>query len=383
MPIDLTRKRFRFYIYQIHILSALLILATKTSAANFRAEPVITGLDFPIVIAFSADRRLFFTERCTGNVRVIEGIPGPQPRLNPEPVYRFGPVSCYFERGLLGIVLDPKFKDNGFLYVYYSHKGSGPRNPYRHRLMRITVRNNRGVDPVAILDNLPIGSQMESGKGNHNGGNIIFGPDGKLYLSIGELGEPDNSQDLSSFAGKILRINPDGSAPSNNPFYDPFNPRNPRSYIYAYGLRNSFDLIFHPVTGLLYATENGPETNDELNIIYEGKNYGWGTEQISGKQNKPGLEDPLLIYSQTIAPTGITFYTGSKYPSEYFFNLFFADWNRGHIHRVIFDGREGKKILRVDDNFYVHTDGIIDLIDSTDGNLYFTDPQGIYRLVFE
>ncbi|MBI4378501.1 MAG: PQQ-dependent sugar dehydrogenase [Nitrospinae bacterium] len=99
--------------------------------------------------------------------------------------------------------------------------------------------------------------------------------------------------------------------------------------------------------------------------------------------NKPGLEDPLLIYSQTIAPTGITFYTGSTYPSEYRFNLFFADWNRGHIHRVIFDGREGKKILRVDDNFYVHTDGIIDLIDGTDGNLYFTDPQGIYRLVLE
>ena len=367
----------------IYVISVLLLFSTKTIAADFKAEPVLTGLAFPIAMAISTDGRLFFTERCTGNIRVIEGIPGPKPRLQPEPVYHFGPVSCYFERGLLGLALDPQFRENGFLYVYYSHKGSGPDDPYRHRLMRITVKNNQGGDPVAILDNLPIGSQMDFGRGNHNGGNIAFSPDGKLYLSIGELGEPENSQNLSSFAGKILRLNPDGSAPTDNPFYDPTNPKNPRSYVYAYGLRNSFDFAFQPETGILFATENGPETNDELNIIYAGKNYGWGPERISGRQNKAGLEDPILVYPKTIAPTGITFYNGIRYPSEYRYNLFFAEWNNGHIHRVILDDRERKKILKVDDKFYVHKKGIIDIINGPDGYLYFTDPGGIYRLDFK
>ena len=248
--------------------------------------------------------------------------------------------------------------------------------------MRITVKNNRGSNPVAILDDLPIGSQRESGRGNHNGGNIAFGPDGKLYLSIGDLAEPENSRNLQSFAGKILRLNPDGSAPKDNPFYDPSNPRSPMSYVYAYGLRNSFDLTFHPVTGIIYATENGPAENDELNIIYAGKDYGWGSEEISGTRNQQGLEDPVLVYPSTIAPTGITFYSGSRYLPEYRYNLFFADWNNGHIHCVVFQYREWKKISKVDDDFYIHKDGIVDLIEGSDGNLYFTDPKGIYRLVY-
>lgn len=354
----------------------------KAYATDFRAEPVVTGLAFPVAMAFSADGRLFFTERCTGNIRVIEGALGPRPRLYPESVYRFGPISCYFERGLLGLALDPQFGENGFLYVYYSHKGNGKQDPYRHRLMRITVKNNTGSKPVALLDNLPIGSQRDSGKGNHNGGNIVSGPDGKFYLSIGDLAESDNSVNLQSFAGKILRLNPDGSSPADNPFYDPANPGSPRSYVYAYGLRNSFDLTFHPVTGILYATENGPHVNDELNIIYAGKNYGWGPEQISGKRDKSGLEDPILVYRSPIAPTGITFYTGTKYPPEYRYNLFFTDWNRGHIRRITFHGREWKKVSKVNNNFYIHKDGIVDIIDGPDGNLYFSDPRGIYRLIF-
>ena len=94
----------------IYVISVLLLFSTKTIAADFKAEPVLTGLAFPIAMAISTDGRLFFTERCTGNIRVIEGIPGPKPRLQPEPVYHFGPVSCYFERGLLGLALDPQFR---------------------------------------------------------------------------------------------------------------------------------------------------------------------------------------------------------------------------------------------------------------------------------
>ncbi|MEK6538528.1 MAG: PQQ-dependent sugar dehydrogenase, partial [Nitrospirota bacterium] len=92
---------------------------------------------------------------------------------------------------------------------------------------------------------------------------------------------------------------------------------------------------------------------------------------------------PLLVYTPTIAPTGITFYRGTRYPAEYRSNLYFADWNNGHIHRVTFKEREEKKILQVDDNFYVHQEGIVDIIEGPDGYLYFSDPKGIYRIVYE
>lgn len=365
------------------ILVANLLFIKASFATGFRAEPVLTGLAFPVSMAFSKDGRLFFTERCTGNIRVIEGVTSSRPEIKPDAVYQFGPVSCYFERGLLGLALDPQFDKNGFLYVYYSHKGSGPNDLYRHRLMRITVKDNKDANPMAILDNLPIGSQRDGGRGNHNGGNIAFGPDGKLYLTIGDLAESEQSQDVKSFAGKILRLNSDGSAPKDNPFYEPSKPASPKSYIYAYGLRNSFDFTFNPVAGIMYATENGPESNDELNMINRGKNYGWDKDEVSGKRTMTYFEDPLLVYTPTIAPTGISFYKGTRYPAEYRGNLYFADWNNGHIHRVTFKDREGKKILQVDDNFYVHQEGIVDIIEGPDGYLYFSDPKGIYRIVYE
>jgi len=378
----LIKKSFPLYILIINIVLTLILSEGNISEAGFIAEPVIKGIEFPVTLAFTSDGLLFFTERCSGKVRVIEKAITSTPKLLPEPVFRFGPVSCYFERGLLGLTLDPQFGKNGFLYVYYSHKGSGHDDPYRHRLMRITVKDNKGSNPVAILDNLPIGSQREWGHGNHNGGNITFGTDGKLYLSIGDVAEPENSKDMQSFAGKILRLNADGIAPKDNPFYDQSKPDSPKSYIYAYGLRNSFDLTFHPATGILYSTENGPDINDEINIIYAGKNYGWGPDRISGKQNKKGLEDPIIVYPSTIAPTGITFYTGTKYPSEYRDNLFFADWNNGNIHRVILDNRKGV-VSKVDDNFFKHDDGIVDMVEGPDGLIYFTDQGGIYRLIYK
>jgi aldose sugar dehydrogenase len=332
------------------------------------AEPVVQGIEFPVSLAFAPDGRLFFTERFSGKVRVVESPASKTPRLVPEAVYQFGPVSGYFERGLLGLALDPDFGKNGFLYVYYSHRGTDPKSdPYRHRLMRITVRDNIGHDPVALLDDLPIGSAGESGRGNHNGGTVAFGPDGKLYVTIGDMAVPALAQDLMSFAGKILRLNPDGTAPSDNPFYDSRQPRSPRSYVFALGLRNSFDFTFHPVTGALYATENGPESNDEINLIEAGKNYGWGPERISGNRNNPRFIDPLYVYERVIAPTGIAFYTGNRYPAEYKHNLFVGDWNHERIRRLILDGKSRSKVMKVDDEVYRHTSGLVDLIMGPDG----------------
>jgi glucose/arabinose dehydrogenase len=251
--------------------------------------------------------------------------------------------------------------------------------------MRITVKGNRGESPVALLDRLPIGSQSEFGAGNHNGGTLSFGPDGKLYLSIGDLATPRNAQALDSFAGKILRLNPDGTAPTDNPFYDPKRPAAARSYVYALGLRNSFDFTFEPGPAgkaRLFATENGPTTNDELNIIEPGKNYGWDEDRISGLRKKSGYVDPILVYHDTIAPTGIVFYTGARYPKTYRGRLFFADWNGGRIHRVAPAGTGPVPVISIEEEVFHHREGIVDLVMGPDGLLYFTTPTGIFRLVY-
>lgn len=362
-------------------------LAVSKSRAGFSEEPVATGLDFPVAIAFAPDGRLFFTERFSGKVRLITNPTAATPRLLPDAVYRFGPVSTYFERGLLGLALDPDFQNNGYLYVYYSHRGRDAKtDPYRHRLMRITVKGDRGGSPVALLDRLPIGSASESGPGNHNGGILVFGPDGKLYLSIGELATPRNSQDLDSFAGKVLRLNSDGTAPTDNPFYDSKRPTAPRSYIYAFGLRNSFGLAFEPGPAgkaRLFATENGPATNDELDIIEPGKNYGWDDDRVSGVRNKPEYVDPILVYHRTIAPTGIAFYTGTRYPEPYRGKLFFTDWNEGGIRMVTLTERDSVVAASVQDDLFRHRGGAVDLKMGPDGLLYFTTPKGIYRLKYD
>lgn len=370
----------------IAILFSLSSFFSSSVQAGFSAKPVARDLKFPVAIAFSPDGRLFFTERFSGNIRVIENPLMDSPRLVPKPVFTFGPISTYFERGLLGLALDPDFKNNGYLYAYYSHKKSGSGDDrYRHRLMRITVIGNRGGTPVALLDELPIGSQSEFGRGNHNGGSITFGPDGKLYLTIGDLATPQNSQNLDSFAGKILRINTDGSAPKDNPFYNPKKPDSPRSYVFALGLRNSFDFTFGPGPGgklRLFATENGPEVNDELNMIQSGMNYGWGKTKVSGMRGNPQWEDPILVYRKPIAPTGIAFSRGSAYPKRYRNYLYFADWNDGRIHRVL-PGENQSRVVSVDDEVYKHPEGIVDLVAGPDGRLYFTTPSGIFRLIHD
>jgi len=380
-------KPIRLLLMTAVVVLCASVLRVSTGWAGFSEEPVATGLDFPVTIAFAPDGRLFFTERYSGRVRVIADPASKQPRLLPDAVYRFGPVSGFFERGLLGLALDPDFKTNGYLYVYYSHRGQNAKtDPYRHRLMRITVKGDRGEAPVALLDRLPIGSASESGAGNHNGGILIFGPDGKLYLSIGDLSVPRHAQDLNSFAGKILRLNPDGTAPADNPFYDPGHPAAPRSYVYAYGLRNSFGLTFEsgpPGKARLFATENGPATNDELNIIGPGKNYGWDDDRVSGVRDKPGYVDPILVYHRTIAPTGIAFYTGARYPEIYRGKLFFADWNEGRIRMVTLAGRDSVEAVAVHDDLFQHREGVVGLSMGPDGLLYFTTPKGIYRLVYD
>ena len=188
------------------------------------------------------------------------------------------------------------------------------------------MHGDRGTSMHLVLDVQVAGER-------HNGGRMLFGPDGMLYVVVGETYDSALAQDRSVNGGKVLRMTPTGGIPADNPF--------PGSRIYSYGNRNSFGLAFDPKTGDLWETENGPECNDELNRIQPGRNYGWGpSETCKGKApgdtnaDGPKPVAPLLFYPTTIGPTGIAFCNGCGLGTAREGDLFFGSFNTGDIHEV-------------------------------------------------
>lgn len=271
-----------------------------------RVELVARGLDTPWAVAFAPDGRTFITER-PGQIRVIQ-----DGRLRPEPVATL-PVTSLGESGLMGLALDPGFSTNRFLYVCYTHTGFGG---LRNRIVRLVEREGTARQDRVLLDNIP-------GGWIHDGGRVKFGPDGKLYVTTGDAADPPIAQDLRSLGGKILRLNPDGSIPADNPF--------PGSPVWSLGHRNPQGLAWHPGTGKLFATEHGTSVHDEINIIQPGKNYGWPT--VIGPAGDPRFVDPILTFTPNIAPSGASF-AGPRYPN-WQGDLFFVTLRGRHLHRVV------------------------------------------------
>jgi len=329
---------------------------TPSPTPMVMAEVFLANADFPVSLAFAPDGRLFYNELRTGRVRIVENG-----RLKDEPFASLKVVnlSGYSEHGLLGLALDPDFASNHYVYVFYSEPDENG-DPARQRLVRFTEVDGVGQDMTVILDDLPIGPGC-----CHNGGRIAFGPDGKLYVSIGDTQESDLSQDPESLAGKILRINPDGSTPDDNPF--------PGSPVYALGIRNSFGLAFHPVTDTLFIDETGPAGFDELDIIQAGGNYGW--PEAKGMAGLSRYIDPIWTSGPvSVTPTGMTFYTGDVLPIPEN-DLLRCSYNTGKLEHV-------KMAPSFD-----HIDGIedtglacsLDVTVGPDGALYFSTTDTIYR----
>jgi glucose/arabinose dehydrogenase len=341
--------------------------------AGVMVETVADGLKWPIALAFAPDGRLFFTEKGghggekPAHIWIIE-----DDRVRPQPFATLQ-VATLNERGLLGIAIDPKFEDNGYVYAFYTQL-----NPLSNRVVRFREENGVGVEPTIILE-VPYVVPDDRATDRHNGGNIHFGPDGKLYVTIGDNHVSAYAQDLDVLPGKILRLNRDGSAPEDNPFYT--TAEAPRSKVYAYGLRNSFDFTFDPLSGALFATENGDQCNDELNRIVAGGNYGWPLTAPC-EAAPPGTVPPLRTYTPPIVPTGIVVYDGELIP-EWRGDLFFCSFLMGTLRRATLNAARDAivSVTRID----ITQKCQIDVAVGPDGALYFTSwngfgPGSIYRI---
>lgn len=261
----------------------------------------VANLNNPVGFTFTPNGTIVYLERDTGEIRFLNPATGADRRF-----FRIGGVNSDGERGALGVALHPDWPATPFLYVYVSR--SPGTQPLRNQLLRLRAVHGHGRNPTVLLQS-PIGNRA-----NHNGGRIAFGPDGKLHVVIGDGGEdPSASQDLTDEPrGKILRLNPNGSVPGSNPF--------PGSPVFSFGHRNSIGFAFDPESQNLWETENGPDCNDEINLIASGANFGWGSSQACPDTNQDGPEPrvpPIWNFDETVAVTGVAFCDGCGLGAAY------------------------------------------------------------------
>ncbi len=339
---------------------------------SYRVEKVLDA-SWPIALAWAPDGTLFFTERFTGYLRRVS----PDGLLQSDPVWTF-PVSTDGERGLLGVAVSPDYETSGYVYVYYTRVPGDGFNVPVNRIARLKVdADGKGSTPEVML-NIPLTTNNLW----HQGGNIHFGPDGMLYLAIGEYYIPSNAQNVDVIPGKINRfqVTDEGliAAPGN-----PFG-----TATYAYGIRNTFDFDFDPymfeVTGQIFGADNGPDCDDELNLIVPGGNYGWRDGYPCDDTNPLNPEKyiyPIWSITPTEAPTGVAVYTGWQIP-EWRGQVFFCAWKTGKMRRVILDAGRSR-LSAVRDVDLQGQSCTIEVENGPDGALYFTNQYGIFRIVLQ
>ena len=328
---------------------------------------VANGISNPTVMAFAPDGRIFVAQQ-NGQLRVIKnGVLLAQPFVSLS-------VHSSGERGLLGIAFDPNFNSNHYIYLYYT-VSSGANN----RISRFTANGDLALSgsEQVILNLDPLSSAT-----NHNGGTMAFGPDGKLYVGIGENADAARAQSLDTYHGKLLRINADGSVPAGNPFT---GGSNQRQRIWAYGLRNPYTIAFQPGTGKLFVNDVGGNTWEEINDATSGgKNFGWP----NAEGNNSNYSNPVYAYGHGssvgtgCAITGGTFFNPSStnYPSTYIGRYFFIDYCGNWIDMLSLSGSSASR-----SNFASNIAGSpVSLTTGTDGNLYFLsrNNSAVYKVVY-
>jgi glucose/arabinose dehydrogenase len=335
---------------------------SEVGQAIYKTETFATGIGFPTAMDFAPDGRLFVAEK-NGTVRYIT----PDGKVS-DPVLTLTNIDASGERGLLGFTLDPKFSDTGFLWVFYTRADA-----LINRISRFTLKGNTAGDEQVSFE-FKIAFETST---ILNGGGLHFGPDGMLYVSAGSTNNVIVSNQPDSPEGKLHRLDPT-TFPAKPA---PGNP-DPNSTIYARGLRNTYDFTFSP-DGRLFATENGGDCDDEINIITAGGDYGWHKDGLCEDNALPAdypYVRPLLYFTPTISPTGIAFYTGDQFP-EWQGSFFFCSWHWGKLTRVQLadDGVHLHKTEKIETG--IDKPCRIDILQGPDGVLYYGDITTIYRVV--
>jgi glucose/arabinose dehydrogenase len=349
----------------------LALLSGGTTRADpppgFQNEIMVVGIDQPTVIEFLPDGRMLVGElqEYIWVVQPDAGIPDAGLFL------QLDSTGIYGTQGLMDIELDPDFDSNGYFYVFYT-KGSLNRS----RVSRFTASGNQTVPGSEVV----LWQDIEPALEEHQGGAVVAGPDGKLYITVGEQFVPEDAQRLDSYRGKILRINRDGSIPADNPFHDGVGPN--LDAIWALGLRNPFRASVDAVTGRIFIGEVGGNDPDiameEVNLLVRGANYGW--PDCEGPCGTPGFTSPLHAYphaGRDASVIGGFVYRGSQFPNAYYGSYFFGDYAQHWIRRLTFD--TNGNVVGVFD--FEPADGVLDpsygdptcLKEGPDGALYYAD----------
>ena len=285
-------------------------IALKTldnTAFAFKVDTIVSGMEIPWSMAFLPDNSMLITELKGDLIHFKNGIKTSIKNV-PE-VYFSG------QGGLLDIELDPNYAKNGWLYLSYASNLENDGNGGNTTIMRAKLKDFALVETKVLYKATP-----NTKRGAHFGSRIEFDRDGYLYFSIGDRFNRDVlPQDITKDAGKIYRINSDGTIPTDNPFY---NTKNAKKAIFSYGHRNPQGMAMHPKTGEIWAHEHGPQGGDEINVIKAGKNYGWpkasfginyNNTTFTDKTSIEGMEDPIHYWTPSIAPSGMAFVTSDKY----------------------------------------------------------------------
>lgn len=377
------------------MLAPLQFVGAAIFEPGFEVTTVASGLTLPTSMTFSPDGRIFIAEK-GGTVRVIH-----DGHLHEEPVITLTDINTFGDRGLIGIATDPNFVSNGYLYLSYTYEntpGANVSGPKTGRIVRVTVAGDTADEASKVVLVGTVGGDavnpscsnfamtadcVPSDAASHSVGGLRFGQDGKLYASLGDGAHFDfvdpnsqNAQRLDSLAGKILRINTDGSAPSDNPYYTGDAQAN-RSKVYALGVRNAFRFNFNAATGALFAGDVGWSDWEEVNRVTPGANFGWPcyeglVKTIHNCEASSATTSPLYHYQHNAAGAGSVamgaFGANGAYPAQYATSLFVGDYAQNWIKRVALNG-DGS-VASVSD-FMDDPNGPVDITTGPDGTLYY------------